>query len=85
MNYLLFRISLKREEIKMESKGKTKFHKYYTFQKLTIISIATEIVTTLTNVVSNLLKKNLGNNCTREFMMQSPKNQCKAIMEIDFG
>ena len=43
----------------MESKGKTKFHKYYTFQKLTVISVAIDIMTALTNFVSNIPKLNL--------------------------
>ena len=40
----------------MENKGTTIFYKYYTFQKLTITSVATEIMTPLTNFVSNLPK-----------------------------
>ena len=38
----------------MKNKGKERqFCKYYTFQKLIIISIATEIMTALTNFISN--------------------------------
>ena len=68
--YLLFRINLKREEIKVENKGNMKFHNYYTFKKLTIISVTTEIMTALTNFVSNL-PNTFGNNCPRKLMMQS--------------
>ena len=56
MEGVLFRIGLKREEIKMKSKEKMKSHKYSTFQKLTIISIATEIMIDLINFVPNLPK-----------------------------
>ena len=56
MGALLFRISLKGEEIKMENKEKMKTHKCYTYQKLTIIFVITEIMKTLTIFVSDLPK-----------------------------
>ena len=40
----------------MENKGETELNKNLTFQKLTTVSIATEIMTTFTHSVSNLPK-----------------------------
>ena len=69
----------------MESKGKMKLHKYSTFQRLIIISIAIEIMTALTHYVSNF-PKSLGNICPQKLMLKSLiRNQCKTIKEIDFG
>ena len=68
----------------MESKGKTEFHKYYTFRKLTIISVATEIMTLLMDFMSNL-PKTFGEQLFTKIMIQSLRNQYKTIKEIKFG
>ena len=61
----------------MERKGKTDLHKYSTFQKLTIISVATKIITTLTHYVSNLQKpfgKYLSTEINVEISQKSMQN-----------
>ena len=68
----------------MESKKKTKFHKYYAFQKLTIISVTTKIMIALTNFVSNLLKT-FGEQLSTKINHAISQNQCKISKKTDFG
>ena len=63
--------------MKMESKVKMKFHKSLTFQKLIIISIAVEIMTALTQYMSNspkLFGKYLSTKINIEIYEKSMQN-----------
>ena len=68
-------------KLKWKAKEKQNLHKNSTFKKLTIISVATKIMTIMCPTYQNFL----GNICLWKSMLKSFKNQHKTLKETYFG